>query len=102
MHICFYLILVKKYKKDVYTNFIYELFRKYQAETEIISVVVVGSQHILDLRLFTFDYLADQSLEFFLLGEPTSYFCLSPNNFLSLSSHEWLGIQNESNKIVHF
>ena len=55
--------------------------RKYQAKTEIISVVVVGSQHILDLRLFTFDYLADQSLEFFLLGEPTSYFCLSLNNF---------------------
>ena len=55
--------------------------RKYQAKTEIISVVVVGSQHILDFRLFTFDYLADQGLEFFLLGEPTSYFCLSLNNF---------------------
>ena len=39
--------------------------RKYQAKTEIISVVVVGSQHILDLRLFTFDCLADQGLEFF-------------------------------------
>ena len=55
--------------------------RKYQVKTEIISVVVFGSQHILDLGLFTFDCLADQGLEFFLLGETTSYFCLSPNNF---------------------
>ena len=38
--------------------------RKYQAKTEIISVVVVGSQHILDLRLFTFDCLADKVLNF--------------------------------------
>ena len=82
MYICFYL-LVKKYKKMfILTSFMNHLkSRKYQAKTEIISVVVVGSQHILDFRLFTFDYLADQGLEFFLLGEPTSYFCLSPSNF---------------------
>ena len=55
--------------------------RKYQAKTEIILVVVDWFQHILDLRLFTFDCLVDQGLEFFLLGEPTGYFCLSPNNF---------------------
>ena len=82
MYICFYL-LVKKYKKMfILTSFMnYLKSRKYQAKTEIISVVVVGSQHILDLRLFTFDCLADQGLEFFLLGEPTSYFCFSPNKF---------------------
>ena len=82
MYICVYL-LVKKYKKMfILTSFMnYLKSRKYQAKTEIISVVVVKSQHILDLRLFTFDCLTDQGLEFFLLGEPTSYFCLSPNNF---------------------
>ena len=48
MYICFYL-LVKKYKKMfILTSFMnYLKSRKYQAKTEIISVVVVGSQHIL-------------------------------------------------------
>ena len=42
----------KKYKKMfVLTSFVSHLkSRKYQAKTEIISVVVVGSQYILDLR----------------------------------------------------
>lgn len=66
MYIWFYLILVKKkkYKKMfVLTSFVSHLeSREYQAKTEIISVVVVGSQYILDFRLFTIDYLADQGL----------------------------------------
>ena len=42
----------KKYKKMfILTSFVSHLkSKKYQAKTEIISVVVVGSQHILDFR----------------------------------------------------
>ena len=41
----------KKKKMFVLTSFVSHLkSRKYQAKTEIISVVVVGSQYILDFR----------------------------------------------------